>query len=365
MGVHDDIQATASQRRRLVAEALSRELDPDVTGSTAADFASLLDQPRSMLVSADIDGLVTAAMIASVAPDWKIIGFVQRSQAILHHPHYKSLPDDVFGVDLFSPRFDCISNHPVLFGEKAVRRRPLRTALRAWDDHVHDAATSRTFVVPSLWAGIQAGYEDGKRPTSAKYKYPLGSAQMMLALLEVLDRAPKFYDRALVPWLVANCDGGAASHGQHGYNTSVWWATMAAIAGPGSLTERVYDKADTMRPNDLHAVLNALNRERLAEGKAPVLKDDWNMIGASAKHLQETLAWLVDLTVWADPVRDGLNSIEGWIQTPMAASGFVYINGATDADAAAKSLETATQTAVNANFYVGGQAGSRFNWVGL
>lgn len=377
VGVDEQIYSTASRRRRLVAEALSHHLDPAVFGSTASKLAPALDRARPLLVSADIDGLVTATMLASVAPEWKVIGFVQESAATLLHPDYLTIPDDVFAIDLFSPQFDGISNHPVLYGNKKLQNVQLRNALQAWDSAVRNAWGQRTYVVPSLWADIEAGYEGAKQTTSAKYKYPLGSAQIVLALLESIGRAPKFYDRSFLPWLVANCDGGASSHINHPYNTSVWWSALAAIVGPGSLTERVFDRVDTMRPHDLLSAINGLHRERDAAGKPQVLRNNWNLVGIKADTLRSALSWLIDLAVWPDPVKGGIESLETWVRRPTTSSGLVYIdkepkpnqtnaiNAKTDTAAAAQSLQNAANRALNANFYVGGQSGSRFNWVGL
>lgn len=379
MSVDDDIYATVTRRRRLVADALSCHLDPTEPDSTAARFQHLLNQPHTMIVSADIDGLVTAAMLASVAPDWRIGAFLRSSAEILAPPSMTSLPSDAFGVDVFSTQMDCITNHPVLYGRKQTRDTTLRAALWGWDDAVQAAATSRTFVAPSLWTGTTAGWEDADKIHSAKYKYPLGSAQITLALLEAIGRPPKFYDRTLLPWLVANCDGGADSHRNHAYNTSVWWPALAAIVGPGSLTDRIFEGVDSMRPHDLRHAINGLTRERAAQGQSRVLRDDWSLAGTSAAQLQDALGWLADLSVWPDPVRGGLSSITTWTSRAVSGSGLVYIdkapptrkgpppiaeiNAKADPKLAAASIKSA-EDALNANFYTGGVTGSRFNWVG-
>lgn len=379
MTVDEEIYSTASRRRRLVAEALSFHMDPDEGQSTAASLKKALSQPRPMIVSADIDGLVTAAMLSSVANGWEIVGFVQDSSKLLLHPALTTLPDDVIAVDLFTLRYDSISNHPVLYGAKELKNTALRKALNDWDDAVQAAATTRMMIVPSLWAGIGACYEDAKHTTSAKYKYPLGSAQIVLALLEMIDHAPRFYDRALLPWLVANCDGGATSHVAHPYNTTVWWAAMAAIVGPGSMTERLYDRVDTMDPHDLRSAVNGLRREREAERRPQILKDNWNLVGTSLDDLEHALRWLTDLAVWPDPIKGGLDSLTSWTENPVSARGQVYIDknppstkkpdpdviaAASDTPGAVASLQAAATSAINANFYTGGRAGSRFNWIG-
>lgn len=378
MSVDQGIHATAARRRRIVAKALSHHLDVGAAGSTAQRFRALLDQPRSLLVNADIDGLLSAAMLASVAPRWRIAAFTD-NVTLIAPPSMTAIPEDTFGVDLFSPNFDNVSNHVVLYGRKKVVSLPLREALGQWDKTVMRAWGSRTFVVPSLWVGSEAGYEDAGREYSAKYKYPFGSAQITLAMLEAVGRPPKFFDRTFLPWLVANADGGATSLQEFAYNTTVWWSSMAAVVGQASITERIYQRVDDMRPLDLRAAINGLSRERAAEGKRQVLKDNWKLTGQSILHLQEAIRWLCDLTVWPDPVRGGVESMTTWVPSAPKASGLVYIenpppsrknppkvptvNAKADPARASSMLKVAAAGALNANFATGGVTGSRFNWI--
>lgn len=322
-----------------------------------------------MAVSADIDGLVSAAMLASVAPTWKIVALVVSSQKVLVHPSVVgAMPTDLVAVDLFSLQHDSISNHVVRYGNRQPRLQNLRAAWKAWDKAVDAAAKQRLLAVPSLWTMTQGGYEDPARPDSSRWKYPLGTAQILLALLEAGGTPPKFFDRHYLPWLIANCDGGVSTYRTYAANARVWWAVMAGAVGPASLTEQIFRLVDGMRPHDFLDTVNALDRERQATGVAQWLNDDWSLANTQTSTIEQTLGWLTDLTGWDDPVRGGLDSLSSWTTLPVNGSGVVYLGGpnattsATEA-AAVASLQAASQ-ALNANFYHGGFSGSRFNWVG-
>lgn len=326
-----------------------------------------------MIVSGDIDGLVSAAMLASVASDWRVVAVVCQSQRILLHPELSihTLPTDLFGVDVFSLRFDNVSNHVVEYGSKKLKILPVREAFERWDRAVEAAARVRLLAVPSIWAGTRACYEDADRPESAKYKYPLGTAQVLLALLEAAGHSPRFYDRHFLPWLIANCDGGVSSFSRYAYNASIWWSTLAGAVGPASLTEQIYQRVAAMRPHDFIDAVNRLDRERQAAGVPSWLNDDWNLVDQSTATLTRTLSWITDLTGWTDCVQDGANSLATWtsVPVPQTATGMVYLTGANnketrdDPQRAALAVDGAVD-AINANFYFGGYSGSRFNWVG-
>jgi hypothetical protein len=365
------IHRTAQDRRRIAIDALGYHLDPSEPASAAARLRAILaGPPRPLVASGDIDGVVSAAMLASVARGWEVVAIVTQSSKILIHPSVASgMPDELFGVDLFSTRFDNVSNHVVQFGPKKVQLAEVRAAFQEWDQHVQAASAERLLAVPAIWAGTTACYEDAGRATSAKYKYPLGTAQVLLALLEAAGRPPRFYDRHYLPWLIANCDGGVESYYNHAYNASVWWPTMAAAVGPASLSEQVYQRVSTMRPHDFIDAVNRLDRERQASRQPAWLNDQWNLVDQSVATIERTFSWLVGLTGWRDPVRGGAEGLHTWQVADVASSGMVYIAGPrykeTTADpVGAVARIRAAAGAINANFYMGGFTGSRFNWVG-
>lgn len=360
------IQDTAADRRRIAISALGRELDGADAGSAASRLCAMLDEPRSLVVSADIDGLVSAAMLASVAPQWEIVAFVVDSTRVVLHPSVADeMPSDLVAVDLFSLAHDSISNHVVRYGQKQIRLTALRKAFNAWDAAVDAVGDSRLQAVPSIWAGTQGCYEDAYKATSSKYKYPLGTAQILLAMLEAGGRPPKFFDRHYLPWLVANCDGGVSTYTRHAYNARIWWATMAGAVGPASLTEQVFRLVDSMRPHDFLDTVNALDRERQASRVEPWLNDDWNLLNSRRETLTHALRWLKDLSGWRDPVADGTDALSGWQEQPVDGSGAVYLGADTaETEPDAVAAVTGAAAALNANFYHGGYSGSRFNWVG-
>ncbi|TCJ21666.1 hypothetical protein [Nocardioides jejuensis] len=362
-------QSTATERRRIAISALARELDGSNPASSAARLSEMLDTPRQMIVSADIDGLVSAAMLASVAPSWNVVGLVASSSKWLLHPSVSNEPPaGLVAVDLFSLNHDSISNHVVKYGAKRPMLLNLRAEWQAWDAAVAVAAQKRLFAVPSIWAGTQGCYDDAAKADSSKWKYPLGTAQILLALLEAADRPPKFFDRHYLPWLVANCDGGVSTYTKYAANARVWWAVMAGAVGPASLTEQVFRLVDGMRPHDFLDTVNALDRERQASGLDPWLNDDWNLANSQATTIERCLRWLADLTGWRDPLLGGIDSFAGWVEKPVKASGAVYIGGANvttkSTEAAAVASLQGARSALNANFYHGGFSGSRFNWIG-
>jgi hypothetical protein len=323
-----------------------------------------------MLVSADIDGVVSASMLTSVAPDWQIVAFVSRSQELYLHPSVEmERPRDIFGVDVFSPMFDNVSNHVVLYGGRRLKNLTIREAFQEWDQVVLNATEERLLAVPSIWAHTEAGYESADRPTSAKYKYPLGTAQLLLAMLEVSGSPPRFFDRHYLPWLVANCDGGVSSFTEHAYNAGIWWPVLAGAVGPGSVTDYIYRRVDEMRPHDFSRAVDQLDRERGDED--PWLNDKWDMKESNIRGIKRTISWLCELTGWPDPVRDGVQNLDEWIRLPVPSTsrGEVYLAGDRKAASFADPENAAllikgAQGAVNANFYFGGQVGTRFNWVG-
>ena len=371
MGVDQDIQQTAQARRRTAIAAVKAHLDPHAEASSASQLGTMLGTGgRPLLVSADIDGIVSAAMLSSVAPSWQIVAFVSQSQELYLHPSVASeRPTDIFGVDVFSPTFDNVSNHVVLYGSRQLQNVPIRKAFQEWDQLVLEASGKRLLAVPSIWAQTEASYEDASRPTSAKYKYPLGTAQLLLAMLEVSDYAPRFFDNRYLPWLVANCDGGVSSYIDHAYNVGVWWPVLAGAVGPGSLTDYVYRRVEGMGVHDFRRAVDQLDRERGSED--PWLNDKWNMSESNTRGIRRTIAWLCDLTGWPDPVRGGIENLAEWTTVKVHPSdrSEVYLVGPrraetfNDPDAAVLSIKHAAD-AVNANFYFGGPNGSRFNWVG-
>src|SRR5690625_2379089 len=101
MGVDDGRRQTAGQRRGLIIEALSRELDWTNEASTSFRLDSLLKEPaRHLIVSGDIDGLVSASMLAAAAPaGWRAVALIAKSGEVLLHPDFADGLDlsDCFG----------------------------------------------------------------------------------------------------------------------------------------------------------------------------------------------------------------------------------------------------------------------------
>ncbi len=187
-----------------------------------------------MMVSADIDGLASATMLGSVAPNFEIVALSIGSASWLVHPSVQTgPPHDLFGVDVFSANHDNVSNHVISWGDRELQLLPVREAFERWDLLVATMRQKKLLAVPALWANTQGGREDAGRADAAKYKYPFGSAQITLAMLEAVDHPPKFFDRTFLPWLVANgVDGGATSLQEFAYNATVWWPSHGGGCWP-------------------------------------------------------------------------------------------------------------------------------------
>ena len=166
----------------------------------------MLSQPRSVVASGDIDGLVSATMLASVTKSWDVVASSMQSRQWLVHPFLTSTgspgpdlfagqaekhPGDLFGVDLFSVQFDNVSNHVVEYGTEKLQNPEVRAAFNDWDEAVRDAATTRLLAVPGIWANPPGGQESLDTPTSSRYKYPFGTAQILLAMLESSGHPPR------------------------------------------------------------------------------------------------------------------------------------------------------------------------------
>lgn len=371
--------ATARERRTIAIRALGRELDSSSPTSAVARLTAQFDSgrfdERPLVVSGDIDGLVSAMMLASVAPTVRVVAVVvsepQNPGALWLHPDHPRRPKNLLGIDVFSLGFDNIGNHVVLYGPKRLQQRKKLEAFVSWDGEVRRLAGERLFAVPNLWADIAACYEDADTANSSRYKYPLGTAQVLLALLEAAGRAPKFFDRRYLPWLVANCDGGVSSFYKYTENVSLWWSTMAAAVGPGTNSDNLYRLVSDMRPQDFKAAVDSLARELEADKLTRFLTSDWSLERGSAARpsptiWREAVEWIESLTGWPDPFLGGVHSVHSWDHIP-SERGVTHDAVPLDKDHDEDRDPTVIHAgwkAVNANFYMGGPSGSRFNWVG-
>jgi len=271
---------------------------------------------HTLLISGDIDGVVSAMMLAAVTP-WRAGAIVVGSDYILHHPSWAS-PGELlemgspFGVDVFSARFPSVSNHPVLWGSRrlASSAEAGQRCLQ-FDALIRGRAATIHMENPSLWAGIEASVTDTRRPTAASYRYPLGTAQFLLALLEAAGKSPRLFDREYLPWLIANCDGGVESIRAYPFNVPMWWSSLAAAVGPGSVSEAVYRLVTEQRPNEFVDVDRRLRYEE--EARAGVALDQkWNLRGTDPMTLAMAVAWISDISGWPDPFMGGVAELTEW-----------------------------------------------------
>lgn len=330
-GVTEGRRSTATQRRANIIRALRQDLtldDPEL--SKALRFAERLEsEERVMVVNADIDGIVSAHMLAAVSP-WRIGVLVDRRGVIRKHPSIASVEDLIvgdraFGVDVFSARFPGVSNHPVLFGAGPQVDATHNGEFASFDAQVLAAVREHGDICPSAWVGISAAHK-AHLATGMSYKYPLGSAQIMLALLETIERNPRFFDRQFLPYLVANCDGGLDSIRKYAWNVEPWWSAIAACVGPGSLSDALYRLATEQRPGELGDVDRRLKWDE--PDRSRYLTEAWNLVSASPAALRAITGLLDDLSGWGDPYLGGAANLDSWVQHT-STTGVLRVDGLT------------------------------------
>lgn len=311
---------TAPARRQNVIAALSTEMDLRRDDSAVSRLRMLLDgESRALVVSGDIDGLASSMMLAAVVP-WRVVAIVLKSEAVLLHPSVPSLHELMharpFGIDIFSPLYDNISNHTVLWGKRTLgNNREAGPLLEQFDNVVLARAQERVFANASLWARIKGGGENPGDPLAATYRYPLGTAQLLLATLEVLGLSPKMFDREYLPWLIANCDGGLETIRKYHYNVPMWWSALAAAVGPASLSESLYQLAANQGPNEFLSVTHRLRSEN--QPVADAMDDKWNIRAAGPDSLAKVAQWITAISGWPDPFLDGVTRLPDWIRLPL------------------------------------------------
>lgn len=323
-------------------------MDPRHDGSAAQRLAWLLDEDEAVgtdpasaqpdgrplhrwgLASWDIDGLVSSMMLAASSAI-RVVALVDKSERVRLHPSFDSLaaavdPGRAFAIDLYGSLLDGVSNHPVFWGRRRLSSNAAAGALTAaYDETIEQRATTRVQVNASLWARIEAATTNSEVHLGADYRYPLGAAQLMLAVLEAIDRSPRLFDREFLPWLVANCDGGLETIRQYAFNVPMWWSAMAAAVGPGSISEQIYRLASEQRPNDFVSVDRRLRFEE-TDRAARALTEKWNLRDQSPETLAHVTEWIGEISGWPDPFWGGVASITDWPLVPVE-SGLLSLSG--------------------------------------
>lgn len=310
-------QRTTLDRRRLIIQTVEKHLG-DATEPALDELGDRLQHDQWIITGADIDSLVSSALLCMASEGrWRVGAVIVRSKDVRTSPALGSLEaavqrSDVYGVDLFSPLFPSISNHPLLFGPSTRRPRnsDVRDRCAAYDESVLAAMVDKHTINLSGWAGIKAtaGSDDYQ---SRYYKYPLGTAQLALACLEVLDLAPRLYDRQYLPWMIANCDGGLKTIRQYPWNVEAWWSALAAVAGPASLSESIYQVAIQQRPTEFVDVDRRLRYDYPTEAAA--LRSDWNVAGSTVESMTLAVKLINELSGWIDPFGD-VDQVVAWPQ---------------------------------------------------
>jgi len=329
-----------------------------------ADLVELQDQPRLVVANADIDGIVSAQMLCSVT-GWRIHALIDRQGNVRVHPRAAD-PGTIlnsgraFGVDVFSPKFPGVSNHPVHFGPNTRGPQAGKQALFQFDQAIDAAMAEHSHVNLSSWVHISA-MGGSSNPKGMPYKYPLGTAQTMLALLEVSGNQPRLYDRQYLPWLVANCDGGLETIRKYAWNAEGWWSALAASVGPSSLSEALYRLATEQRPSAFTDVDRRLRYDEPERAKA--LNTKWNLIDGTTQTLQSVVSLISDLSGWADPFEGGVADLDQWTVTRPTARA-LPLRGILSADVEIVGAHLdAARRAIHMNFSVFRERGTALGWM--
>lgn len=320
-------------------------------------------ETRLIIANADIDGLVSAQMLAACT-GWRIAGLIDRTGEIRVHPNYRTpqaIMDtgDAFGVDVFSPLFPGVSNHPVYFGAGPRTFASVRESLLAFDAEMREAVAHHHVLNLSAWVGIGA-LLGSNNPQGMPYKYPLGTAQLLLAVLEAAGQSPRIYDRQYLPWLIANCDGGVDTIRSYAWNAETWWSALAAVVGPASHSEAIYRMVSSQRPNEF---LDMDRRLRYDDPhRSAFLNTKWNLRSSSEEALAAVTGLISDLSGWPDPFLGGVERLATWSNT-RPTRNVLKLSGITKVDADLRDAHLdAARVACHVNFSVFKERGTALGW---
>jgi len=365
VGVDQDRQETAGPRRRAIIQALNAGFALGDEDSHISRFRHLTttDAPQYIVSNADIDGLVSSQMLAA-ATGWQVAAIIDRTGDIRVHPQFSSpqqLVDtgQVFGVDVFSPLFPGVSNHPIYFGTTSRTPGSIRDALKSFDEEMRSAVEHLHILNLSGWVGIGALF-GSRSPNGLPYKYPLGTAQLLLAVLEASGFNPKIYDRQYLPWLIANCDGGVDTIRTYAWNAETWWSALAAAVGPASHSEAIYRMVTNQRPNEF---LDMDRRLRYDEpDRAKFLSTKWNLVSSNAECMGTVAGLISDLSGWPDPFLGGAQQLGQWsVTTP--TRNVMNLTGITKMDPVVRDAHLdGARLACHVNFSIFKERGTALGW---
>jgi hypothetical protein len=141
---------------------------------------------------------------------------------------------------------------------------------------------------------------------------------------------------------------------------------MAAAVGSMSQSETIYSMIRNMRPLDYVNTVHQLQREFQHAGE-PIFDDKLNLRNSRMSGIKNSFEWIHDVSGWSDPVHGSIEGMDNWITIAVDPKdhGIVSLKPSeiTDPTADAARIDSASK-ALNANFYIGGETGSRFNWMG-
>ena len=96
LNVDDHIYATARERRKLAIQVMSTELDPGLVTSSASKLKRIIDGSfRPVVISGDVDGVTSAALLGSVTQNCKVVAVVNnKDREVYVHPDFANKRPD-------------------------------------------------------------------------------------------------------------------------------------------------------------------------------------------------------------------------------------------------------------------------------
>ena len=319
-------KSTARKRKKNIIAAFEKGMSNDVKRfKKLKEEAEESGSPRSIVTNGDIDGLVSACLLHSVT-GWKVKAIVWPNRKISLHPELKiesqeQASKELFVVDLFSPVIPGVSNHGGLWGGKKIAgKNEIKEKFDAFDQKLIDQSEDVMCASPNHWIVIKGSYPNkAEDALSYRYGYRMGTAQVLLAMLEAADLKPKLYDAEYLPWLIANCDGGIGSFSGAPENIPMWWSALATFAGPSSYSQQIYRLVGESPVNRFREIDNALRSEENTDLDG-ALNGKWNLnhqagttnLQLCYTNVRVVTEWIDDISGWGDPFAGEVSGIDKW-----------------------------------------------------
>ena len=210
-------------------EAISLGQEFEVVERHALRLRGALNQPKSIIASTDLDGLLSSVTL-EMSGAWRVQGFFDSRDALWLPQGVSIRPKEHVFVDVFAAPTDirCIDQHIVASNV----------------EHLSELRLLSTKINPNLARG--ASYQ-GSRGQGFTDKYPFGTVHYVIALLEAsgmrvdINLSRQIADGLSVIDLLLRADGAAENTRIYAPNCHTWWAWLETVGGP--VTSAIADAA--------------------------------------------------------------------------------------------------------------------------